>query len=247
MKQDFPEAWEIARTAPSVRRTLNGATRQAGGPKRQRDPITVSMIREIVALASRPTASYDDRLFGTIAALAFHNAHRLGELVRPDAGTNWRKTIKRASVDVGGAAEAAAFSYSLPFHKGDRLYRGTSCAVVASRDPSIDPARLLRRYVADRDARFGQLAPYLFMRENGDVPSRRWFLSKLTAFRFPGNIGGHSFRAGGATHYATLGFAPEWIKRLGRWSSVAFEDYLRRHPAVMAVLREHERLAALGL
>ena len=42
-----------------------------------------------------------------------------------------------------------------------------------------------------------------------------------------GKITSHSFRAGIATLLGTLGYTDEEIKAVGRWSSRAFEDYLK--------------------
>jgi hypothetical protein len=44
------------------------------------------------------------------------------------------------------------------------------------------------------------------------------------------NFSGHSFRIGGATTLSILGFAPEIIKTLGRWTSVAYQLYTRVAP-----------------
>ena len=69
-------------------------------------------------------------------------------------------------------------------------------------------------YVTLRDHLF-PLHPTLWLRENGTVPSRSWFLSKLRTF-FSSEIAGHSMRAGGATALAQAGASPEIIKAAGR-------------------------------
>ncbi|KAI8818704.1 uncharacterized protein EV422DRAFT_536577 [Fimicolochytrium jonesii] len=53
------------------------------------------------------------------------------------------------------------------------------------------------------------------------------------------DIGASSFRAGGATHLAILGYDTLWIQRWGRWSSDAFERYIRTHPSVHLAVRQN--------
>jgi hypothetical protein len=161
-------------------------------------------------------------------------------LVAPNAHPDYRKTIKRSSLIRGMPDAATAFVYTLPYHKGDRLYTGTYCPIVASADKDMCAARLLDRYIAQRDGRWTTLAPYLFITECGAPPTRSWYLKRLAAFEFGENVGGHSLRAGGATYHATLGWSGAWIRRLGRWSSTAFETYIRHRPQVMALLRQAE-------
>jgi hypothetical protein len=43
-------------------------------------------------------------------------------------------------------------------------------------------------------------------------------------------------RAGGATYLASLGTPPEIIRALGRWSSDAWELYIRLHPTLLHFL-----------
>ncbi|KAI9087790.1 hypothetical protein DFS34DRAFT_586033, partial [Phlyctochytrium arcticum] len=47
-------------------------------------------------------------------------------------------------------------------------------------------------------------------------------------------------RAGGATLLALQGNSPMVIQRWGRWSSDAFERYIRTHPTIMLALRIHQ-------
>lgn len=42
-----------------------------------------------------------------------------------------------------------------------------------------------------------------------------------------GHVSSHSFRSGIATLMGQLGYSDEQIKAIGRWSSKAFEEYLK--------------------
>ena len=47
------------------------------------------------------------------------------------------------------------------------------------------------------------------------------------------DIAGQSLRAGGATMLAEMGFAPHIIQAAGRWSSEAFQIYVRKNPFLL--------------
>src|SRR5439155_16046686 len=73
----------------------------------------------------------------------------------------------------------------------------------------------------------------LWCLESGTIVSKQWFLDGLAFFLPESDLTGHSFRAGGATHLALRGY-PKWIiQRLGRWSSDAFEIYIRTRPELL--------------
>ena len=82
------------------------------------------------------------------------------------------------------------------FFEGDRV-------VIQKSSSAPDPLALFQRYLVSRDSRF-PLFPQLWLRSDGSVPSRAWFLSRLHHF-FPRSIGGHSMRAGGATSMTPRG------------------------------------------
>ena len=75
--------------------------------------------------------------------------------------------------------------------------------VIQKSTTAPDPFVLFHKYLVSRDSHFA-LFPQLWLRSNGSVPSRSWFLSRLHSV-FPRSIGGHSMRAGGATSLAAAG------------------------------------------
>ena len=148
---------------------------------------------------------------------------------------DWRKIIKRASLQFSfGRA-----GYHLPYHKGDRFYRGTD--ILFTSQEVANPVSLLQDYVKHRDAVHGGRAA-LFICENGSHPTRSWFEKKFFAV-LDRSFGGHSPRAGGATFYASLGLSEDIIQALGRWSSEAWKIYIRDNATIRAELQ----LAAIRL
>ena len=119
---------------------------------------------------------------------------RLGELAYPDRKElrNPRKVAQRLSVSITDTT----YSYHLPSHKADAFFEGNTL-IIEKLDGPTDPHKLFRDYIKSRD----QLHPYhpqLWLRADGTVPTRSWFIRRLRKY-FPTDIAGQSMRAGGAT------------------------------------------------
>ena len=72
----------------------------------------------------------------------------------------------------------------------------------------------------------------LFMYSNGVILTKHLFVTQTKLALVPvgyhaGNYSGHSFRSGSATSAAAAGLADWEIKLLGRWSSQAYQRYIR--------------------
>jgi len=98
--------------------------------------------------------------------------------------------------------------------------------------------------MASRD-RIHPLSLPLWLMENGDVPTRSFFMSRLREL-FEVDIAGQSMRAGGATSLAEHGVPPSIIQPLGRWSSQAFLIYVRKNPALIQGMLHAHASAASG-
>ena len=92
-------------------------------------------------------------------------------------------------------------------------------------------------YLSSRDCLFPSTSP-LWLTLTGDVPTRAFFLSYFHIF-FSKSFGGASMRAGRATYLAELGSSSQVIRGIGRWSSDAWEIYIRVHPALLQALLRH--------
>ncbi|KAJ3889116.1 hypothetical protein GG344DRAFT_52308, partial [Lentinula edodes] len=78
--------------------------------------------------------------------------------------------------------------------------------------------------------------PYLWLRENGTVPTRRWFMTQLRSLFPDRDFAGQSMRAGGATALAEDGAPPHVIQAAGRWASETFQIYIRKHPILLQAM-----------
>lgn len=233
---DLYPSFNTNRSHPLVQATITGSKKIRADPVKRKLPLRISHLQAFLEVANC-TNDYDDCLFAVILSCCFYGCHRTGELVLNNDGTlrDWRKIIKRASLHFSfGHA-----SYHLPYHKGDRFYRGTD--ILFTSQEIANPVSLLQEYVKRRDAVHGGRAA-LFIRENGSHPTRSWFEKKFFAV-LDRSFGGHSPRAGGATYYASLGLSEDIIQALGRWSSAAWKIYIRDNPTIRAELQ----LAAIRL
>ena len=211
-----------------VTKTLIGCRKMLPSSATRKRPISRT---ELTDVAQRYTAStsFDDILFLAILLTGFHGLLRLGELTWPDNSNlrDYRKVIMRSTVRV----YPKSFQFTLPGHKADRLFEG-SHVLIQSTELGDDALRPFTKFLAMRDRLF-PLRPELWLTENGSIPTRTWFLNRFHR-HFSGNVGGHSLRAGGATALAQAGIPPHMIQAIGRWSSEAFQIYIRQHPVVLA-------------
>jgi len=218
----FPDVRQH-RKLPLVKQTLKGCHKRYTTPTQRKRPLTKSDLAQVKSQLN--LVDYDNFLFFTLLTVGFHNLHRLGELVWPDDHRlqSVRKVIQRSTlVDDGDF-----MTYELPYHKADNLYQGSLCMLTTS-GTEICPVATLRDYLLFRDL-FYPNQQHLFVREDGSIPKRSWFISKLRLF-FDSEVSGHSLRAGGATALALEGAPDAIIQRMGRWSSSAFQIYIRVHP-----------------
>jgi hypothetical protein len=218
------------RASPLVTRTLKGARRRHGSAPSRKDPLTWNDILRITTTITT-SPSHDNLLFAAILSTGFSALLRLGELTLPDnkATQNLTKCSLRSSCSL----QADCYDFWLPVHKSDTLFEGNRI-VVLKRNSTPDPHALMKRYLESRDRTF-PLHPWLWLTETGYIPTRSWFLARLRRF-CPKTIAGHSMRAGGATAMAMEGASPNIIKAAGRWSSDAFERYIRKNPFVLHAL-----------
>lgn len=98
----------------------------------------------------------------------------------------------------------------------------------------IDTFQHFARYLHSRDRLLPFSSP-LWLRHDGSVPTRCFFISRLRLF-FDHNIAGQSMRAGGATSLAEHGAPLSLIQAIGRWSSESFRIYIRKNPTLINAL-----------
>lgn len=225
----FPNVRE-ARQHKIVVNTLRGCTKMRAVPTTRKLPLARSDL-DRVRLHYGASDFHDDLLFVAQLFTGFHGLLRLGELVWPDKKSlqDYRKISMRPSVKM----LPQSYSFLLPSHKADRLFEGNTIMIHAT-SVGDNPLVPFISYLASRDRLF-PANPELWLRADGTIPLRRWFLQRFHFF-FPKTMAGQSMRAGGATALAQAGVPPHIIQSIGRWASEAFHIYIRQHPVLLAAV-----------
>jgi hypothetical protein len=225
----FPDIRSNRATA-LVKRTLKGARRRHGRPTIRKSPLTTTHLCTI-ADSLHESLDHDDMLFLCMINTGFTGLLRLGEMAVSDSPSlrDSRKVVSRNSL----SWIDNEYEFLLPAHKADTTFEGNRVHIARIIN-APDPQPFMTRYVASRDRVF-PLHPQLWLRSSGTVPTRSWFLRRLRSF-CPPDIAGQSMRAGGATALAEAGAPGELIRGAGRWSSDAFERYIRKNVIVLHAL-----------
>ena len=218
------------RASSLVTRMLAGAKRFRGTATIRKSPLTVANLH-FVSHDLAPSTDHDDLLFDAQLNTGFTALLRLGELTWPNkiALRDYRKVTLRSSLE----RHTQQYSFWLPTHKADTVFEGNKIVVHKIRG-APDPGPIMERYIKSRD----RLFPFhlqLWLKADGTIPLRSWFITRLRHY-FGSEIAGQSMRAGGATALAEAGAVPELIKGAGRWSSTAFDRYIRKNPVVLHAL-----------
>jgi hypothetical protein len=223
----FPDA-RVRRNSTLVQRTLAGCMKLLSQPIRRKHPLATSDLDTVIAHYYLSAPSHDDLLFIAQLLTGFFALLRLGEMVFPDSDAirDWRKISRRHTVHLA----ETSYDFVLPYHKADRFFAGNQ-VLVTKGTGDINPVSHFAAYLRSRDALL-PLHSALWLRSDGSVPTRAWFLRRLGLF-FGSEIRGQSMRAGGATYLAEKGTAPSLIQARGRWSSDAFLIYVRKNPALL--------------
>ena len=211
-----------------MQRTLQGCLKSCAQPTRRKRALSISDLSTVENYYQHILPSHDNLLFITMLFTGFFSLMRLGEMAFPDDKKiqDWRKTSRRQTVILSDNS----YTFQLPFHKADRFFSGNTILITRG-ESSINPIAHFKNYLSSRDSLM-PLHSALWLRANGNIPTRSFFIRKLHFF-FDKEIGGQSMRAGGATFLAEKGTPPSLIQARDRWSSDAFLIYIRKNPALL--------------
>ena len=239
LRPHFPNVKEV-RSDPLVCQTLKGALRLYSTPVRRKEPLEIDHLELAFTLLS-PSAEHNDILFLALLLVGFHSLLRLGDLVQPDRLDlrTFRKVSRRTSVSL----HRDHAKFVLQSHKSDRFFEGADVVVKNSIRRGPDPFGAFTTYIKSRDHLF-PCRLELWLKKDGAIPSRSWFTRRLHKLIPTDNISGHSMRAGGATALAVSGATSSVIQAIGRWSSEAWQAYIRKHPILLHAILSADRVHA---
>ena len=233
-----PSACNIL-SIPSVKLLLNGLKKECPSTKDSRLPFLLPMVHKMVSCLRKGCfGSYEDALLEAVFFTAFYGFLRCGEFTTSTSVFNPLHDLTVGDLSV----RTNMYAVHLKHSKTDQDGRGAD-VVISSTNTGFCPLVSLQRYMAARP-RAGRMDP-LFLTEKGKAVSRSWFTSRLRVVcgrcGFSGRYTAHSFRIGAATQASGL-VPPSTLKAMGRWSSSAFERYVR--PGEREVLAAQRSMGA---
>jgi hypothetical protein len=209
----------------------------------KRLPMTMNMMRLLKEETRRWEVSLDQKLLlWAIATLAFHGAFRIHELLcRLESEYDPDFVLLRKDVKVKEGDDGInIIEVKLKSPKENKSGKAVLIDIFESKG-SLCPVKAFTRWLNRNN---GDRNLPLFRDERGipitGAKMNSWLkelLGKHVDYK-KGKFTGHSFRIGLATTLGTMGFSNDDIKEAGRWSSNAYEVYMK--------LPRRRRLAVAG-
>ena len=216
--------------SPYMKILLRGIKRTQAQPTsaRVRLPITASLMRQIKAQLSLPSTSCLKVLIWAACSVGFFGFLRAGEFLVPD-GIQFdpSRHLSLADIVLDTSAPRWRFLVTIKTSKTDQYFQGAR-VVLGATGSDLCPVAALLDYLSSR----GDAPGPLFMFSDGSPLHRSQFVQEvqraLTASGLGGlNFNSHSFRIGAATSAGAAGVPESTIKVLGRWRSMAYQQYIR--------------------
>ena len=200
-------------------RRLKSATRQP-----QKRPITALVLHTLKLQLN--FSKFDDVMLWAAFCTAFFGFLRAAEFTCSNDTFSPEINLAVSSVSIDKHPIPDAVFLRIKRSKTDQFARG--CSVVLARsDSPICPVAALMAYLTRRGGHEGPL----FQFEDKSPLTREKLNAQLQLLirvaGWQGRYTLHSFRIGAATTAASLGFPDYLIKALGRWSSEAYQLYIK--------------------
>ena len=218
----YPDPFKDRPRIPLVIKGLQRAKGMSNRPLKQ--PITALCLHSIRLQLN--FALFDDVTLWAACCTAFFGFLRAAEFTAPPSGFDANVHLSVTSVTVDKQPVPDTVYLRLARSKTDQFGKG--CSIILARSNNVlCPVAALMSYLQLRGPSPGPL----FMQQDASPFTRgkldgRW-QKILVAAGWQGHFTLHSFCVGAATTAATLNFPEYLIKALGRWSSDAYEVYLR--------------------
>ena len=219
------EAW------PQLDQVMRGVKRveaEKGIKKRERLPISPSILTQLKQAWSPSGHTHDTKMVWAACTLCFFAFLRAGEMTVPDNQAfdeSVHLCVKDIAVDDSNNPSMVQIrvkqSKTDPFRRGVDLFVGRTGAALCSVAAMLD-------YLSVR----GMSSGPLFRFEDGRPLTRQRFVDAVREGLKQAGVDqrkycGHSFRIGAATTAAARGVEDSIIKTLGRWESLAYLQYVK--------------------
>jgi len=221
-----------------LQRLLRGIKRVQGPVSPRRLPITLDHLRAIQH--GLDFSRRDHVMLWAACCLGFFGFLRAGEFT---VNSTFQPSIHMTVADLqaDSLVNPTCFKVHIKCSKTDPFRMG--CDIYVGRgEGSVCPIRALGNFLALR----GSSAGPLFTFSDGRPLTRQQLSSTVQSILhsagYTGSYSGHSFRIGAATTAAARGVPDHLIKTLGRWSSDAYQIYIRT--PVSSIVHISSQLAA---
>lgn len=190
-------------------------------------PITIIILQQLVLALSTTVSNFAHRkLLRAMFVIAFFGLMRVGEITM-----SVDKVVPLEIKQLRLSPTLATITITK--FKHNKSMRPVDIPLPRQQITNICPVDALQDYLMYRGTKPG---PLFALSGLSPVP-RNFFIKHLrNALSFCGfpldRYKSHSFRIGGASYYADLGFSDAQLKLLGRWGSDAFLVYIRAHRAL---------------
>ena len=213
---------------------LRGIQRRRPTRRDTRLPITPLILR-IARRELERSPEQDSKMMWAAMCIGFFGFMRTGEFTVTNTSETER-ILGIADVSVDSRENPRLVSLHLRYSKTDQFGEGVRISL-ARNDTELCPVAAVLAYIAVRPPIPGPL----LVTTKRTALTRRVFVQRLqeilaAAGMNPAPYKGHSFRIGAATTAAAAGIPDSTIQMLGRWSSNAFQAYIRTPPTELAAI-----------
>jgi len=222
---------ELVKMILKGRKNIEAGQRLAGEGKQERQPVTPDILRLIKSrIAQGENSQHDMKTAWTVCTLLYHGAFRPAELLVRQRGKfdPAFTLLKKDIVLVESISNGGSVQIRIKAPKEDKDLRAHIVDVFATGN-DICPVKATKKwYNSARGAEDDQPA----FRWGSGVPVTIQDINSMIAGKLKGyldyhKITAHSFRIGRASMMGTLGFSDIEVQAAGRWSSRAFEHYIK--------------------
>jgi hypothetical protein len=210
------------------------AVKQGSSPARQKLPVTHSIMQRIYAVLF-PTTDIDNIMLWSAFTLAYFGLFRASEVTVTSQWCHSSHYLQIEDVQIFSDHVGTYMTVRLKRSKTDVENRGTTVYIGCSQT-TVCAVCAMRLYLQVRVKNKPSLPLFVF--SSGQALTKQLFSKHLRlllqqAGVDPTNYSGHSLRSGGATDAALSGLADWEIKLAGRWSSEAYQRYIRAPPSTL--------------
>ena len=202
---------------------MRGVRRFQGGTfhRSKRIPITTTNCHQLLSyLRLLPICVHDKLMLWSAITVAFFGLLRSAEFTSPFVSRFNQSTLLLS--DIVFSPDRSYIKIHLRCSKTDPFKAGCDVRVGATGD-TLCPVSALSHFIHYRQSIVGPL----FMYKDGSFLTRSRLASLLQKCFPLHHVNTHSLRIGGASTMASAGIPDSQIMILGRWSSNAYQRYLR--------------------